>query len=121
MRQILFFFFSFLIFTSCNKEEFYEPLSIYEDGEELSAGKLTTTLLGANAFGESVPGLPINTDLLFFVGNSLFKQNWVSSPASTTARDGLGPTFNARACAACHNKDGRGLPLEQGQQFSGGF
>ena len=33
----------------------------------------------------------------------------------------MGPTFNARACSACHNKDGRGLPLEQNQEFSSGF
>ena len=55
----------------------------------------------------------------FGTGNSLFSQNWVSSPASTTARDGLGPTFNARACANCHFKDGRGSPLVNGQNSSG--
>jgi CxxC motif-containing protein (DUF1111 family) len=32
------------------------------------------------------------------------------APSSTTARDGVGPTFNARACAGCHFKDGRGAP-----------
>jgi CxxC motif-containing protein (DUF1111 family) len=110
-----------IVCTACSKEELYIPINNYEEGEELSAGRLTISLLGANAFDQAVPGLPINTDLLFFVGNSLFRQNWVSSPASTTARDGLGPTFNARACSACHNKDGRGLPLEPGQAFSGGF
>lgn len=93
----------------------------YENGEELSAGKLTTTILGANAFDQQVPGLNQLNRRLFFVGNSLFRQNWVSAPASTTARDGLGPTFNARACSSCHNKDGRGTPLQAGQQFSAGF
>jgi CxxC motif-containing protein (DUF1111 family) len=66
----------FYCIISCNKDEAYIDLNnSYEIGEELSAGKLTTTLLGANAFDQAVPGLPINTDLLFFVGNSLFKQN----------------------------------------------
>jgi CxxC motif-containing protein (DUF1111 family) len=46
----------------------------------------------------------------FFVGNSFFKQNWVIAPASTEARDGLGPLYNARSCSACHFKDGRGSP-----------
>ena len=46
----------------------------------------------------------------FFVGNSFFRLNWVTSPSSTKARDGLGPLFNARSCAACHMKDGRGMP-----------
>ena len=112
------------IITACSSKEETDYIAldtVYEIGEEMSAGRLTTSILGANAFDQPVPGLPTNTDLLFFVGNSLFRQNWVSSPASTTARDGLGPTFNARACSACHNKDGRGLPLEQNQEFSAGF
>lgn len=115
-------FFLTIAFLGCSKETPYTPVEeAYEEGEELSIGKLTTRILGSNAFDQAVPGLPEQTDLLFFVGNSLFRQNWVSAPASTTARDGLGPTFNARACSACHNKDGRGLPLQEGQQFSQGF
>jgi CxxC motif-containing protein (DUF1111 family) len=47
----------------------------------------------------------------FSVGNSFFNLAWVSSPSSTTARDGLGPTFNATSCSACHFKDGRGRGL----------
>ncbi|MGB8330571.1 MAG: di-heme oxidoredictase family protein [Polyangiales bacterium] len=51
----------------------------------------------------------------FFTGDSLFNQVWVTAPASTTARDGLGPTFNTRSCAGCHFRDGRGRPpLEEG-------
>ncbi|CAN5857822.1 di-heme oxidoredictase family protein [soil metagenome] len=63
-----------------------------------------------NAFAQPVPGLEREHQLLFFVGNSFFNQNWVTAPASTTARDGLGPLFNARSCAGCHFKDGRGRP-----------
>ena len=47
---------------------------------------------------------------LFEVGDSFFTQNWVSAPASTDARDGLGPTFNGQACSSCHIRDGRGSP-----------
>ena len=120
IKKILYF--TIILFVSCSSDNDYIPVEgVYEEGEELSAGRLTTRLLGSNAFDQAVPGLPEQTDLLFFVGNSLFRQNWVSAPASTTARDGLGPTFNARACSSCHNKDGRGLPLEEGQQFSLGF
>ena len=113
--------FSVIFFSCSNKEEKYIPKYTYEIGEELSAGKLTTAILGANAFDQPVPNLSTIDNRLFFVGNSLFRQNWVSSPASTTARDGLGPTFNARSCSACHNKDGRGLPLQEDQLFSKGF
>lgn len=46
----------------------------------------------------------------FAVGGALFQQPWVSAPASTTARDGLGPLFNANSCIACHVQHGRGHP-----------
>jgi CxxC motif-containing protein (DUF1111 family) len=46
----------------------------------------------------------------FEVGDSFFTQNWVTAPSSTDARDGLGPLFNAQACASCHVRDGRGTP-----------
>lgn len=36
------------------------------------------------------------------LGKALFERNWVAAPASTTSADGLGPYYNARACAACH-------------------
>jgi CxxC motif-containing protein (DUF1111 family) len=50
----------------------------------------------------------------FEVGDSLFNQNWVTAPASTDARDGLGPVFNAQACSSCHVLDGRGLAPSPG-------
>lgn len=51
----------------------------------------------------------------FFVGNSFFKNNWIFSPASATARDGLGPHYIARSCSSCHFLDGRGQPPEAGE------
>lgn len=63
-----------------------------------------------NAFSFQNPGLKGMEELEFYVGNSFFKQNWVAAPASTTARDGLGPTINANNCSSCHLKDGRGRP-----------
>ncbi|MEO1384804.1 MAG: di-heme oxidoredictase family protein, partial [Bacteroidota bacterium] len=71
-----------------------------EVGEELSGGQATIFDVSPNAFGFQAPGVTNEQGLLFFVGNSFFNQNWVSSPASTTARDGLGPYYNARSCAA---------------------
>ena len=50
-----------------------------------------------NAFAQPAPGLDRDQELLFFVGNSFFNQNWVTAPASTRARDGLGPLFNTRS------------------------
>ena len=63
-----------------------------------------------NAFGLPAPNLETDDRRLFEVGDSFFTQNWVTAPASTEARDGLGPTFNAQACSSCHVLDGRGMP-----------
>lgn len=46
----------------------------------------------------------------FAVGGAFFQQPWVIAPASTTARDGLGPLFRANSCLACHIGHGRGHP-----------
>lgn len=87
----------------------------------LLGGQTTIHDTTPNAFGQPAPGLDREQELLFFVGNSFFNQNWVSAPASTEARDGLGPTFNARSCASCHMKDGRGRPPEHPDERGTGF
>tara|TARA_B110000037_G_scaffold186635_1_gene216721 strand:+ start:1409 stop:2740 length:1332 start_codon:yes stop_codon:yes gene_type:complete len=98
----------------------YVPVkSLYEEGEEFLTGNLGVNATSGEAFGFEILGLTEIQQVSFGTGNSLFSQNWVSAPASTTARDGLGPTFNARACANCHFKDGRGSPLVNGQNSSG--
>ncbi|MEM9078810.1 MAG: di-heme oxidoredictase family protein [Bacteroidota bacterium] len=94
-------------------------LALYEEGEELSSEGLGINSQSSNAFGFEVKGLTFKEKAHFATGNSLFNQSWVSSPASTTARDGLGPTFNARACASCHFKDGRGKPILIGEKTNG--
>lgn len=112
---------SFSLFTNCSDDD-YEPIittSLYEEGEEFLTGSLGVFSTSQNAFGFEIDGLSFQEQAKFATGNSLFNQSWVSSPASTTARDGLGPTFNARACATCHFKDGRGKPLENNINSSG--
>ncbi|MEE8305576.1 MAG: di-heme oxidoredictase family protein [Candidatus Tectomicrobia bacterium] len=76
----------------------------------LSGGAATVFATSRQAFSLPIPGLSPQQETRFFVGNSLFNRNWVTAPASTTARDGLGPLFNARSCSACHLRDGRGRP-----------
>lgn len=65
-----------------------------------------------NAFSLSARNLTNLERRTFEVGDSFFNQNWVTAPASTDARDGLGPTFNAQSCSSCHTRDGRGRPPE---------
>ncbi|MEM6966197.1 MAG: di-heme oxidoredictase family protein [Bacteroidota bacterium] len=83
-----------------------------EDGEELLGGTGTVFIANNSSGAFSFPNPNLNDEqgLDFFTGNSLFNQSWVTAGASTTARDGLGPMFNARSCSSCHLKDGRGRP-----------
>lgn len=62
----------------------------------------------ANVLSHPSANLSFSDQQRFLVGNGLFRKDWVSAPSSTLASDGLGPLFNARACQACHIKDGRG-------------
>ncbi len=95
-----------VLVCACADEDPLAP----EPGEELAGGETTVFELGARAFTLSARNLDVAHESEFFVGNSFFNKNWVIAPSSTTARDGLGPTFNARSCSACHFKDGRGRP-----------
>ena len=108
----------YLIQVSCQQPGYREYL---EEGEQLSGGAATVFMASPNAFGQPLATLERLDKLEFFVGNSFFNQNWVSAPASTTARDGLGPLFNARSCASCHFKDGRRRPPEFAGERSTGF
>lgn len=90
-----------------------------EPGEELAGGDTTVFDVTGNAFSLSARNMSFERRQRFVVGNSFFNKNWVAAPASPEARDGLGPTFNARSCSACHFKDGRGRPPRPGEPFVG--
>lgn len=53
-------------------------------------------------FGDRQTNLSAETAFAAETGVALFDRLWVASPASTRGSDGLGPLYNARACAACH-------------------
>jgi CxxC motif-containing protein (DUF1111 family) len=66
----------------------------------------------ADAFSLPTGNLPAEDMPRFEAGAELFRQVWVASPApaSDEAFDGLGPLFNAKSCAVCHVRNGRGHP-----------
>lgn len=84
------------------------------DASERYPGGDTTNdlLLGSSAFKKPATNATREHERAFFTGNSFFNSAWVQAPSSTTARDGLGPLFNARSCSGCHLEDGRGRPPE---------
>ncbi|VVN99075.1 di-heme oxidoredictase family protein [Pseudomonas fluorescens] len=81
-----------------------------EPGEARSGGSTTVRKTDQNAFSLPSANLSPSRRLDFSVGNSFFRSPWVIAPATTTARDGLGPLFNTNGCQNCHIKDGRGHP-----------
>lgn len=83
---------------------------------EKTGGETTVFATGRNAFSFPAANLTDPERTRFVIGNSFFKRNWVQAPASTTARDGLGPHFIARSCGGCHVNDGRGEPPKPGEQ-----
>ena len=90
--------------------------------ERKSGGAATTDkVVNRDSFSQFSANLSFEQQRNFNLGNALFRKNWVSSPASTLASDGLGPLFNARACQTCHLKDGRGNPMEISADASSTF
>lgn len=83
-----------------------------ERADEKPGGDTTVFADGRNAFSFPAANLGEDERTRFAIGNSFFRRNWVQAPASTTARDGLGPHFIARSCGGCHVQDGRGAPPE---------
>ncbi len=84
--------------------------AVVDPARERTGGDTTVFADGRNAFSFPAANLTDAERTRFAVGNSFFRRNWVEAPASTQARDGLGPHFIARSCGGCHVQDGRGEP-----------
>ncbi len=54
----------------------------------------------------------------FFRGFLLFHSDWGNEPAPQQAGLGLGPLYNATACGACHQNDGRGPAPQPGEAIA---
>lgn len=97
-----------MLLAACSSAPAWETDQLV--GDDRLGGDATTASLTANAFGLPNPQLSNDDRRRFELGDSFFTSPWVQAPASTEARDGLGPQFNANSCAACHVKDGRAAP-----------
>ncbi|MEM7764052.1 MAG: di-heme oxidoredictase family protein [Pseudomonadota bacterium] len=92
-----------LLAGSCSKAP---PMPLPKPG-----GLWTVSSSISPSFVKPTPAMDRMTELTFWTGFALFRDPWVAAPASTTARDGLGPVFSARSCVACHASGGRGDSL----------
>jgi len=86
--------------------------SVNGNAQELSSNKNKSLLL------KPIKGMNDQQYDTFILGRSFFTIPWVEAPSATTARDGLGPLFNANTCASCHPGNGRGNLYNSKGQFS---
>ncbi len=99
-----------IILSSCNDNDYedYTPkidYYKYQKGEEFPIGKFSSTTYNYQAFGILLPNMERDQRADFGTGDRLFMRTF-------SELSGLGPRFNARSCANCHFRDGRGKPLE---------
>ena len=105
-----------LLMLACTEQDINEPTKVSTPASISNpvsnpmqpGGTTTVNNIGRNAYSMPSANLAPTRKIDFSVGNSFFKNPWVAAPASTTARDGLGPLFNTNGCQSCHIKDGRG-------------
>ena len=80
--------------------------------------KYTTTLQNKKLFMQEVSGLNYEEQDKAMLGLSFYRIPWVEAPAATTARDGLGPLFNANTCISCHPNNAIGSVYNDKGQIS---
>lgn len=86
--------------------------------ERWPGGDTSVEEVSARSFSLPARNLDADHRAMFSVGNNLFADNWVTAPSSTSARDGLGPRFDATSCSGCHLHDGRGRIEDDGSILS---
>lgn len=90
---------------------FYDPAKVVPDilpTESYPGGDTTVSIQPFPSFMQPAKNLPQEKRPDFHAGKALAHQPWVKAPTITTARDGLGPVYNARTCLMCHINGGRG-------------
>ncbi|MEM9195638.1 MAG: di-heme oxidoredictase family protein [Myxococcota bacterium] len=80
-----------------------------DERERQPGGDTTTDELGEGAFVQEAANLSILRRGDFQAGQQFFRLEWVEAPGRSEI-DGLGPTFNAISCIACHARNGRASP-----------
>lgn len=73
-----------------------------------AASRVETSDTTNQLLSKPIEGLNETQMDTFMLGKSFFRIPWVEAPSATTARDGLGPLFNANTCTSCHPHNGAG-------------
>jgi CxxC motif-containing protein (DUF1111 family) len=96
--------------TACSDidSKLAKKIPIYDSAEALAGGETSASPSPFPSLEKPANNLPTNLKPMFYAGKALARQPWVKAPTVTSARDGLGPIYNARTCMACHIKGGKG-------------
>lgn len=103
MKKTLLFLATFWVAGVCENSFTYGKLG----------GYASTNDTGKCAFCKSKKNMNEDEQDLFFFGKSFYRIPWVEAPSATTARDGLGPLFNANTCMNCHPNNGAGVAVKK--------
>jgi len=113
MKALLFIFGVTLLISGCDQvsETDYSKLSApaFSPEENSPGGETTVSFKPFPSFQLPAANLDEQLKPAFHAGKALANQPWVKAPTITTARDGLGPLYNARTCLSCHVKGGKGF------------
>ena len=85
---------------------------------QINAANYFTYDKSKRAFTHPQKGLSNEEEDMFVLGKSFFSIPWVEAPSATTARDGLGPLFNANTCIHCHPRNGAGIAIDAKGEMS---
>jgi CxxC motif-containing protein (DUF1111 family) len=88
----------------------------YQTQEAFPGGNTSASTKPFISFQLPAANMPDHLKSKFYAGQALAKQPWVKAPTITTARDGLGPLYNARTCLSCHIKGGKGFISDTHQE-----
>lgn len=113
MKAVLFVCCSILLLSGCENsfEKDYSRFEapIYSAEENYPGGETSVSYKPFASLQLPAKNLPYELSSNFHVGKAFANQPWVKAPTITTARDGLGPIYNARTCLTCHVKGGKGF------------
>ncbi|RXJ98840.1 thiol oxidoreductase [Arcobacter sp. CECT 8986] len=83
-----------------------------------NSGDVFTEKLSKKSIFQPIKGLNNKQYDEYILGRSFFRIPWVETPSATTARDGLGPLYNANTCISCHPANGRGTLYTNNDKLS---
>ena len=94
-----------MIVAGCYGGEGYND---YSEGPSAPGGATSVDEYGPGAFSQPAANLTDEGLAAFRIGDAFFTLPWSAAPGDAPESDGLGPTYLATSCAACHVADGRG-------------